>query len=114
MLLTQDFTLLELGKCLKNFKKGKSSGPTFWDILANDLLILFNDFDQLDLLPESFRVGIVTLIHKKDGQTDLKNWRPITLLNADCKLFSKLLATRLTRVLGEVIHPDQACALPEY
>ena len=65
----------------------------------------------LDLLPDSFRVGIVTLIHKKYDETDLKNWRPITLLNAFCKHFRKLLATRLYLVLGEVIHLDQACAI---
>ena len=121
VLLSQDFTLLELDKCLKSFKKGKSPGNdglpldfylTFWDILAPDLLTVFKDLERLERLPDSFRLGIVTLLHKKDDKTDLKNWRPITLLNFDCKLFSKLLASRMSLVLGEVIHPDQACALP--
>ena len=120
-LLSQDFTLLELDKCLRSFKKGKSPGNdglpldfylTFWDILAHDLLTVFKDLERLDRLPDSFRLGIVTLLHKKDDKTDLRNWRPITLLNFDCKLFSKLLASRMSMVLGEVIHPDQACALP--
>lgn len=48
----------------------------------------------------------------KDDKTYLKNWRPITLLNVDCKLFSKLLANRMSVVLGEVIHPDQTCGIP--
>ena len=121
VLLSQDFTLLELDKCIKGFKRGKSPGNdglpldfylTFWDILAPDLLTVFKDLERLERLPDSFRLGIVTLLHKKDDKTDLKNWRPITLLNFDCKLFSKLLATRMTKVLGEVIHLDQACALP--
>ena len=54
-LLSQDYqdSLLELDKCLKNFKKGKALGHaglslkfylTFWDTLAIDLLTLFNDF----------------------------------------------------------------------
>lgn len=43
MLLFQGLTILELNKCLINFKKGKSPGEdglplefylTFWDILA--------------------------------------------------------------------------------
>lgn len=121
VLLEEDFTLLELDKCLKHFKKGKSPGQdglplefylTFKDLIAHDLLTVFNEFERLDLLPDSFRVGIVTLLHKKDDKTDLKNWRPVTLLNVDCKLFSKLLASRLSLVLGEVIHPDQGCAVP--
>ena len=82
-------------------------------MLAPDLLTVFTDFQRLSRLPDSFRTGIVTLLHKKDDKTDLKNWRPITLLNFDCKLFSKLLANRMSMVLGEVIHPDQTCAIPE-
>ncbi len=70
------------------------------------------EFETLDRLPDSFRTGIVSLLHKKGDRTDLKNWRPITLLNFDCKLFSKILATRMSTVLEDVIHPDQACAVP--
>ena len=119
--LTHDFNLLELSNCLQGFKRGKSPGEdglpvefyqTFWDILATDLLTVFTEFQGLGRLPDSFRSGIVKLLHKKDDKTDLKNWRPITLLNVDCKLFSKLLANRMTVVLGEVIHPDQTCAIP--
>ena len=121
VLLDQDFTLLEFDNGIKHFKKGKSPGEdglplefyrTFKDLIAHDLLTVFNEFERLDRLPDSFRVGIVTLLHKKDDKTDLKNWRPVTLLNVDCKLFSKLLASRLSLVLGEVIHPDQSCAVP--
>lgn len=119
--LSDDLTGEELLECLKGFNKGKSPGAdglplefylTFWDILAQDLLTVFQDFDDLDRLPDSFRVGIVTLLHKKDDRTDLKNWRPITLLNFDLKLFSKVLSTRMSKVLEEVIHPDQTCAVP--
>lgn len=120
-LLTQDFTILEIQKALKGFKRGKSPGAdglplefyiTFWDILALELLTIFKDFETLDRLPDSFRTGIVSLLYKKGDRTDLKNWRPITLLNFDCKLFSKVLATRMSTVLEDVIHPDQACAVP--
>uniref|UniRef100_A0A9J8CAK8 Reverse transcriptase domain-containing protein n=1 Tax=Cyprinus carpio carpio TaxID=630221 RepID=A0A9J8CAK8_CYPCA len=119
--LSQDFTILELHKALKGFKKGKSPGAdglplefylTFWDILAHELLAVFNNLETLDRLPDSFRIGIVSLLYKKGDRTDLKNWRPITLLNLDCKLFSKILATRMSTVLEDVIHPDQACAVP--
>lgn len=118
--LSQGFTLTELNQCLNSFKSGKSPGIdglpiefylTFWDILASDLLTVFTDFSRLDRLPDSFRIGIVTLIHKGKDKTDLKNWRPIALLNCDCKLFSKLLAARIRPVLSQIIHPDQACAV---
>lgn len=87
-LLTQDFTMFKLNKRIKSFKTKKSPGQdglpvefylTFWNILAPDLLAVFMDFEQLDRLPDSFRVGIVNLLYKDKDKTDLKNWRPITL-----------------------------------
>lgn len=120
VLLTQDFTRLELDKCIKSFKAGKSPGEdglplefylAFWDLLAPDLLAVFTDFERLDRLPDSFRIGIVKLLYKDKDKTDLKNWRPITLLNLDCKLFSKFLASRMCLFLEGLIHPDQACAV---
>ena len=64
VVLTQDFTLTELDKCLKTFKKGKSPGEdglplefylTFWEILASDLLTVLKDLEGLSRLPDSFR-----------------------------------------------------------
>ncbi len=55
-------------------------------------------------------MGIMTLLHKKDDKTDLKNWRP--LLNFDCKLFSKLVKGRMSTVLADLIHQDQVCVDP--
>ena len=51
--------------------------------------------------------GVLTLLHKGGGREDIKNWRPLTLLNWDYKIISKLLAERLKNVLTKLIHPDQ-------
>ena len=37
----------------------------------------------------------------------IKNWRPISLINVDIKIASKVLAFRLRKVIHKVIHYDQ-------
>jgi hypothetical protein len=55
------------------------------------------------------RRGILTLIPKKDKDIrELKNWRPISLLNSDYKIFAKAIATRLQKVLPYIINTDQS------
>jgi hypothetical protein len=47
-------------------------------------------------------------LHNGGVREDVKkNWRPLTLLNCDYKIISKLLAERLKNVLTKLIHPDQ-------
>jgi hypothetical protein len=59
------------------------------------------------LLSESQNRGIITLMFKSGEREDIKNWRPITLLNVDYKIVSKILAERLKRVLPNIINTDQ-------
>ena len=37
----------------------------------------------------------------------IKNWRPISLLNVDTKIISKVLAAKLKNVLPAIISPNQ-------
>ena len=56
----------------------------------------------------SSRRGIITLIEKEGKDIlDIKNWRPLSLLNMDIKIFSKILAKRLENTLPQLIHSDQ-------
>ena len=40
-----------------------------------------------------------------------KNWRPISLVNADYKLASKIITERLKKVMSSIVHQDQACGV---
>ena len=53
------------------------------------------------------------MIEKKDqDRCDLRNWRPISLLNVDAKIASKVIAERLKRVLPNLIHENQSGYVP--
>ena len=41
----------------------------------------------------------------------VKNWRPISLLNTDYKLASKVITERLKRVMQSIVHKDQTCGV---
>ena len=40
-----------------------------------------------------------------------KNWRPISLLNCDYKLASKIITDRLKQVMPSIVHSDQTCSV---
>ena len=57
--------------------------------------------------------SVTRLLYKKRGDIkDLKNWRPISLLNVDYKIISKVTTTRLSCVLDTIVDPDQTCSVP--
>lgn len=51
--------------------------------------------------------GCAQYIKKKDRR-DIANYRPITILNTDYKIMTKILTGRLTKVAPGIIHDDQA------
>ena len=56
----------------------------------------------------SQRRGVISLIPKKESSLlDLKNRRPVTLLNVDYKIASKAIAKRIEPILVSLIHADQ-------
>ena len=46
-------------------------------------------------LPPHFLEGDVAMLYKKGDREDPRNYRPITLLNTDYKIFTRILAKRM-------------------
>jgi hypothetical protein len=112
--------LLTEKECLeavKSMESGKSPGTdslpaefykVFWKDVSHFLISSLNRSYQKGKLAITQRRGIISLIPKKDkALNELKNWRPITLLNCDCKIASKAIATHLKFVLSDLIDYDQ-------
>lgn len=47
-------------------------------------------------------------LYKKNNKTDIANYRPITCLNMDYKIFTKVLAGKLVEMITDLIYPSQA------
>ncbi|KAI2646015.1 putative 149 kDa protein [Labeo rohita] len=100
----------ELYKALQGMECGRAPGidglpvdfyKSFWAELGLDLLQVLSDSLFKGTMPLSCRRAIITLIPKKGDLTDIKSWRPVSLLCTDYKLLSKVLANRLSGVLDQ-------------
>lgn len=104
----------ECKKALDTFQNNKAPGEDgftvefymfFFDLLGHDLVASFNAANELTI---SQRRGVITLIPKEDGSLlELSNWRPVTLLNVDCKIATKAIARRIEPLLPNLVHTDQ-------
>ncbi len=119
--LDKPITLEELGQTLKGCKES-APGPdgipyrvykTYWEVLGPFSLNCWNQSRERGILPESQRMSSITLLPKEGKDTSqIGNWRPITLTNCDLKIYTKLLANRVSRVLDKIIHPSQTAYIP--
>ena len=115
--LDKPITLDEIRKAVLSLKKEKTPGldglsaeffQHFWGGLESMYYELLTHAIEVSCLPRSTRRGVITLIPKKGRDPLLlKNWRPITLLNTDYKILAKIIATRIQRVLPDLISLDQ-------
>jgi hypothetical protein len=53
-----------------------------------------------------FHYGQVILLYKKNDRAGLANWRPISLMNRDEKLLTRILTTKLQPNLASIIGPS--------
>jgi exonuclease III len=102
---------------LRRFENNKSPGNdgltkefyvTFWNKISKPLLDSYNYSLENGKLSASQRQAVITLIdkHGKD-RSYLSNWRPISLLNLDYKILTKVLAERIKKILPTIISPSQ-------
>ena len=81
---------------------------TFWDDIKRPLTLSFQQALIKGELSTSQKQAVIKLIEKKGkDQRMIENWRPISLLNVDLKIFSKAVASRLRACLDTIISSEQ-------
>ena len=83
----------------------------FWQSLGADLVRVLNVAYETSQLSTSQHRGLVIVLYKKN-RLDTKNWRPISLLNADYKIATRaIIGGQLFTILPTIIGPDQSCGV---
>ena len=91
---------------------GKPDARTF-DI-AHAFTTVFQDIQAHGVDQETdFTLGWMCPVFKKKDPTIISNYRPITLMNTDYKLLTKVLALQLSDYARNLIHSDQAGFIPK-
>uniref|UniRef100_A0A4W5KWL2 Reverse transcriptase domain-containing protein n=1 Tax=Hucho hucho TaxID=62062 RepID=A0A4W5KWL2_9TELE len=118
--LDQPLTFDELTVAVQELSSGKVPGldglnaefyKKFWSVIGKDLFSVL-ECRERGTLPVSLRRAVITLLPKKGDLGDIKNWRPVSLLGVDYKIFSKALINRLKLCISSVIHADQSYCIP--
>ena len=103
-LSTIALTPLEVESVLKTLVVGKASGPNGVNNrilkelsreISQPLCSLFNYSLQTCTVPNSWKESNVCPVPKKDNESQLSNYRPISLLNSEGKVFERLIFKHL-------------------
>ena len=106
----------ELQQAVYDLNENKSPGldgftaefyKKFWSLIKDRYTDFINCADQTSF--SAFKnTSVTALLYKEKGDTDdLKNYRPISLINVDLKILTKTLTNRLKTVLPSIIHFTQ-------
>ena len=114
--LEGELTVDECTNSVYKMKLNKSPGldgltvefyRNFWPYIKCIAVKVFNSCYKYQELTDSQKIGVISLIYKKNDPLNLDNYRPITLLNVDTKIIAYSLAQRIKPVLAKIIHSDQ-------
>lgn len=131
--IARDLDHTQVQEALKGCTNGKAPGRDgisyefykFWeekfrkmkegDDLPNILGCLLKVYQDIERTAEalpSFSKGAMFLLYKKGDRGKVENYRPLTLLNTDYKIYTKMISIRLGKVAGTLINKDQAGFVP--
>jgi len=109
-------TMEELHVAVKQGRKLKALGydgichdffQLAWETTKHDLLDVMNQMFIEGSILDSQKHGIIVCLPKRHRLVHPKEYRPLTLMSADYKLLSRIIANRLRPWINDLLHPSQ-------
>ena len=72
-------------------------------VVEKDVLVVFEEFFQHCKFEKSLNATFIALIPKKNDASNIRDFRPISLVGSVYKILAKVLANRLKMVLDQLI-----------
>ncbi|XP_039177653.1 zinc finger protein 277 isoform X3 [Crotalus tigris] len=121
-MLNEEIRMAEITRAISKQKINKATSPNGipaelykeqQSVLSQYLLEFCNTVLTEARLPKSWTEANIILISKEEAEkTRIQNYRPISLLNSDYKIFASIMAERFKNYLIDFIHSDQNGFLP--
>ena len=114
-LLNASVTMNELKGIISIMKPDSSPGPdgfttrffsSCWSIIKMDLLKMIRHSQLVNKLGGSTNSSFLALIPKEKGSNSFNRFRPILLCNTSYKIITKIIATRIKRILSRIIREN--------
>ena len=115
--LSSEFTQLEVKQAINQMAPLKAPGPDgmpplfyqhYWNLIGDDISNTVLHYLNSATLLEHLNHTFITLIPKKKNPEYASEFRPISLCNVLYKIFSKVLANRLKKILPNIITENQS------
>jgi len=95
-------------RLLDKLQDSKQPPRTFWSVFAD----VTKDIAERGSSHEGFKNANVSLFYKKGDPTLVSNYRPISSMNTDCKMYTNLINARLAPWAVAKLHQDQKGFVP--
>jgi len=115
-------TETEVSALFKKLKAGRAPGhdglpndvyKAYSHLLVEPFTRFIQQWQENPVLPDEMLRAIVVPFYKGKGEReDLKNWRPVSLVCTDYKLFSLFIVSRLTPVMKNLVKAGQTSSVP--
>ncbi len=114
--LERRFDKEEIIQVLKDFQGDKAPDPDgftmaffqkCWRVVEKDIMDFFEEVYVHCQFKRSLNASFITLIPKKVNASNIRDFRPISLIGSVYKLLAKVLANRFRVVLGGLISKSQ-------
>ncbi len=115
--LEAPLSMEELHVSLKSLQKGKSPGLDglppelyleIWDLVGTLMLNSFNFAIEHGVFHKDQKTSLISLLLKKGKDPlDCSSYSPISLIPCDLKIYAKVFASRMEKVIHSLIKEDQ-------